>query len=404
VTRSDPQRPKRTKVKPLHVLFLLALGSPLLALLPTTQDPAATDWPKEVERACTAQRYGLRLAAAKKVAAAGAAAVPAIAAYAQRVGRNEVPATLVEALADADTSDAAVVELLRDWATDREFYWRPGALRGLARRGPLLREGAPALRALFASLHGDPAWLVRAHARYGSALLGDGGAAAQAESDPRAVRKLAALLLQSGQLPPLQPLFDAFADDRTFLGDPWGQRTARDASLALRAWLGSELSMPAGETFAERRPGIEALLAAARTKSGQELRLPVPIADRGAAPAGGIEVLSCRNGDLFVTWTAGGELRLGLDGARTVRLPGPVWEGLSRDRAALELPANLGTVVCDSLRLRWAPPELHARVAPGSLPPAGTKWLSDLAKALQDADQPDAAGALRAAVEQFGPR
>ena len=69
------------KANAVHVLVALAVASPLLALLPLGQDPAA-DWPKEVERACTSPRYGLRLAAARKVAKGGGAAVPAIVAWA----------------------------------------------------------------------------------------------------------------------------------------------------------------------------------------------------------------------------------------------------------------------------------------------------------------------------------
>lgn len=390
-------------MKPIHILFWLAIGSPLLALIPSTQDPADTDWGKEVERACTAQRYGLRLAAAKKVAAAGAAAVPAVVAYAQKKGKNEVPATLVEAIAEQTTTDGPVHDLLLDWATDRDFYWRATALRGLAKRAPLWPERRGALRALFTAHHGDPAWLVRVHARLGSALLGE-NVLEQAESDPRAVGKLTALLLQQGQLPPLQPLFDALADDRTCLGDPWGQRRAKEAHQALKAWLGPDHPLPDGEAFADRPGAIAALLAAATKKSGQKLQMPTVLGDPAITFSGGFEILSCRSGDLFVQWTADGELRFGIDAATTVRLPAEAWAELSKERAALVFPSDLGVVVCDSMRLQWGPPAVHVKVAPNSLPDAPSKWFLRLAQTLAAADHPRLAEALRISQEQFGPR
>lgn len=390
-------------MKPIHILFWLAIASPLLALIPSKQDPAATDWAKEVERACTAQRYGLRLAAAKKVAAAGAVAVPALAAYVQKKGKNELPATLVEAIAEQTTTDGAVHDLLLGWATDRDFYWRASALRGIARRGPLWPDRRAALSALFTAHHQDPAWLVRVHARLGSALLGDEIPAAT-ETDPRAISKLPALLLLHGKLPPLQPLFDALVDDRTCLGDPWGQRRAKEAHQALKTWLGPDHPLPDGEAFADRPTAIAALLAAATKKSGQQLQAPAVLTDPATAFTGGFEILSCRNGDQFVQWTADGELRFGIDGATVVRLPAPAWAELSQERTALQFPNDLGVVVCDSLRLQWGPPTVHVRVAPNALPEAPTKWFLHLAQTLDAADQTRLAKALRTGLEQFGPR
>jgi hypothetical protein len=390
-------------VKPIHILFWLAIGSPLLALIPSLQDPADTDWGKEVERACTAQRYGLRLAAAKKVAGAGAAAVPAVKAYAEKKGKNELPATLVEAFAEQTTTDAAVHDLLLGWATDRDFYWRATALRGIAKRAPLWPERREALQGLFTEHQADPAWLVRVHARLGSALLGE-DVLAQAESDPRAVSKLTALLLQHGKLPPLQPLFDALVDDRTTLGDPWGQRRAKEAHQALKAWLGEAHPLPDGEAFADRPAAVAALLAAASRKSGQQLQTPAALTDPATAFTGGFEILSCRSGDQFVQWTDAGELRIGIDGATAVQVPAETWAALSKERAELALSGNLGVVVCDSMRLQWGPPAVHVRVAPGALPEAPTKWFLRLAQTLAAADQPRLADALRTGLEQFGPR
>lgn len=389
-------------MKPLHVLFLLAVGAPLLALIPG-QDAAATDWPKEVERACRAQRYGLRLAAGRKVAAGGATAVPAIAAWAQQHGRNELAASLVEAIAEQGTDEEPVVDLLLGWAADRDFFWRAQAMKGLARRGPALPGRRAALAALFAAHHEDPAWLTRVHARLGSELLGGPPAASLPESDPRAATRLCGLLLQHGKAPDLQPLFDALLDERTFPGNPWGPRRASEAFAALKAWLGDAHPLADGQSFADAQQGVAALLAAARSKSGQALTAPAVRRDAGAPAAGAIEVLSCRNGDLFVQWTADGELAFGLDAARRVRLPAAAWQQLSRERAALDLGGGLGVVICDAMRLQWDEPAVHVAVAPAALPAAAAKWLASLAEALAAADEP-AARDLRDRLEQFVPR
>lgn len=381
---------------PTLLLFPLL---PLLASAAPAQDP---DWAKDVERACTSPRYGLRLAAAKKLAAGGAAPLAAIDAFAKAHGANELPASLVEAIADLGTDEDAVIDHLRTWALDRDFYWRATALRGLAKRAPRLPAKAVPLQTLFTSLTDDPAWLVRTHARLGLCLLGHPDAADVPDDDPRAVRKLAALRLQAGQLPALQPLLDALGDGRTMLGDPWAQRTAAEAFAALQGWLGGEGRLPDGADSAERRDVVMALLTKVKAKSGQDLRAPALRAD-GPAAAGGIEVLSCRSGDVFVQWNDAGELRLGISGDDVVTLPAGDWQRLAAARNALPTDGEPGIVVCDSLRVRWSgAPEVHRKFAPKSLPAATVGWLGQLAAEIDKAGRAKAAAGLRAAMEQFG--
>jgi len=387
-------------VKPLHLLLLCALGSPLLALIPDRQDPATTDWAKEVERACTAQRYGLRLAAGKKVAQAGGVAVPALREFAKARGRNELPPTLLDAIAEANTIDIPVLELLLEWATDRDFYWRATALKGLARRGPLLLGVPAAVHELLLAASQDPAWLFRVYGRYGIALLG-ANAVDAADSDVRAVVKLTALQLQAGKLPALQPLLDALDDDRTMLGDPFGQRLAREAFDALKAWLGDQHPLPAGEAFADRPAAIAALLEAARRKSGQDLKPPAARRDPERAWLGGIELLSCRHGDWFAQWNGDGKLYCGADSGVVLELPAATWAELDAKRQALGIPGDLGNVVCDNLRLRWAIPQVHVKVAPASLPEPVAGWLKDLALALHAAGHAEQAAQLLAGLPQF---
>ncbi len=391
----------------MKILLLLAVAVPAIAFWPSSQDPATTDWAKEVERACTSQRYGMRLAAGRKVAKGGAFAVDAIRAYATTKGLAAVPASLVDAVADEGTEEPAVVQLLRDWSMQRDFYWRANAMRGLALRAERLTgESAKGLRELFVSFHDDAAWLMRTSARFGSSVLGDDKALALAapESDPRAIVRLTAQKLLAGKPAPLQPLLDALADERTFQGDPWGARLGDEAHKALKAWLGDAHPLANGGSFPDVPTGIAALLGPLRTKSGQDLKAPLARRDAAVEFAGGIEVLSCKHGDFFLQWTATGELHFGIDATKSLALPASKWDALSKECTQLALDGVLGDVVCDSMRLRWSKPNLHAKVAPASLPPAVTNWLKTFAQAIEEAGELRLAAALRAGLEQFAAR
>ncbi len=367
----------------MKILLLLAVAVPAIAFWPSSQDPATTDWAKEVERACTSQRYGMRLAAGRKVAKGGAFAVDAIRAYATTKGLAAVPASLVDAVADEGTEEPAVVQLLRDWSMQRDFYWRANAMRGLALRAERLTgESAKGLRELFVSFHDDAAWLMRTSARFGSSVLGDDKALALAapESDPRAIVRLTAQKLLAGKPAPLQPLLDALADERTFQGDPWGARLGDEAHKALKAWLGDAHPLANGGSFPDVPTGIAALLGPLRTKSGQDLKAPLARRDAAVEFAGGI------------------------DATKSLALPASKWDALSKECTQLALDGVLGDVVCDSMRLRWSKPNLHAKVAPASLPPAVTNWLKTFAQAIEEAGELRLAAALRAGLEQFAAR
>ncbi len=387
-------------MKHIKILLWLAVAAPLLALWPSFQDP----FDQDVERACTASRYGLRLAAGRKVAAAGAAAVPAIRRFAAKNGKDAVASNLVEAIADATTTDAAVVDLLRDWASDRDFFWRGQAMRGLASRAPELPDRRAALEALFRDHAADPAWLTRTHARFGLALLGDDAVLGIPDEDPRVVPRLSWLLLARGRTVPLQPLLDAIGEERTFLGIPWGTLLGKDAHKGLRDWLGPDHPLPPGESFADKESALKLLTEAARKKSGQELRVPAIRADGPTAFVGGFELLSCKNGDLHVQWTAAGALHFGIDAAQRVEIPSARWQQLCKDRAVLQLEAAHGVVICDSLNLLWTEPKVQSKIAPESLPPAAADWLKQLAAAIEEAGAPALAERLRRGIGQFAPR
>ncbi len=394
-----------TRANPVRILFWLALCVPLLAFWPSSQGEAGEDWAQHVDKACTSPRYGLRIAAARKVADGGDAAVPAIRAYAAKHGKNALPSTLVDAIADAKNPGNVTLALLRDWAVDTDFYWRSSAMRGIALRGSQSLADAFALPGLFAVYLDDPAWLMRTHARFGSVQLGKTELTMLPENDPRARVRLAALVLAAGKItPPLQPLFDALADDRTFHDVPWGKRLGQEAHKALKAWLGDDGPTPEGGSAEAKDAAIEALLAAARTKSGQDLHLPVPAIDPAIAFAGGIELLSCKSGDVFVQWTQDGEVAGGLDGSTRIQLPAAAWQQLQQERTALDLGGDPGVVVCDSLRLFWTQPTTDVKVAPASLPAAAGKWLEHLARAVEEAGAASLGRDLLAGLPQFAAR
>jgi len=396
----------------LRLLIAAAITAPLIAFLPTGhQDPQNEDWAKHVSKACKSRRYGIRLAAARKVAAGGDAAVAAVRAYAVENGPNQIPVSLVDAIANSGKAGPKVSRLLWDWTMDPDFYWRSSAMRGLALRirsykAAAENGGTPGLDhaqvqyLMSVRAENDPAWLMRTHARFGLALDGKpiDELFAMPEQDPRARLRLATLLIEQDITPPMQPLFDALADERTFLGTPWGANLATEANKTLRRWLGDE--------FPKFEPGdkpaaIAALEKVLEQKTGQQIETPELRTDQVQGTTGGIELLSCKHGDQFVQWTDDGLIHLGLDGARKVQLPADAWQQLSKDRTAMALEKSVGVVICDSLRVCQPGSKTNAKVAPASMPKPTADWLKRLAQRLEEAGETEIAADLRRGLGQF---
>lgn len=381
---------------------MLRLLTVAFAAFAVAQDtaPVPTDWAKDVDRACTSPRIGLRIAAAKKVATAGAAAIPALQAWVATNGANALPVTLVEAFADHGGNDAAVLELLGAWATDVEFYWRAQALRGLA-----LRRLAPH-RPLFARGANDPAWLYRTWARIGlwvadQPLVGGPVLDGLLDPDPRAQVKLAAWLFSNGENAGAGILMGALCDERTFLGDPWGRRRCREALTALQTKITGNLEFDADKDTRENIESLSRIHSWFIDRAHARVPEPVPITDTGRAFVGGIEIASCRHGDLLLRWTADGFVWPGLAETRSVRLPPTTWQKLWQERTALQLDQQVGVVICDKLRLQLDEPAVHAAVAPAALPKAAADWLKQLAAAIEEGGDRDLAEQLRTRLRQF---
>lgn len=378
----------------VRLLLGAAIAAPLLAFWPKTQDPSSDEWARHVDKACTASRFGIRVAAARKVASGGDLAVPAVRAWEGEHGRNAIPSSLVDAIADEHADGPEVRGLLKEWARDADFYWRSAAMRGLA----LGQDEA--LRPLFESYADDPSWLTRVHARLGLHLL-DPERAIAPDPDPRAAVRLTRLLLENDRTPPLQPLLDALVDERTFLGVPWGARLGQEANQALRRWLGDDYPDPNPD---DKAGSVARLRETAEKKSGQSLAQPEPRSDQVDGIVGGIEILSCKNGDQFVQWDADGNLHFGIDGSHSAPPPTPARTELLQKPTPLALDGDLGVVVCDSMRVRLDASGTHVKVAPESLPTNATSWLQQLADKLEEQGADALAADLRKGVEQFATR
>ena len=206
------------------------------------------------------------------------------------------------------------------------------------------------------------------------------------------------MYLEQGHTPPLQPLIDALADQRTFLGIPWGPRLGLEASKTLNRWLGADFPELVGGDYGK---SIAAILAAAKAKSGQQLSMPKARANQDSDVVGGIEIASCKFGDQFVQWAPDGTLKFGIDGARSAKLPNDAWQKLLQQQTALALEGNAGVVVCDKMQVVIIDPKARVDIAPGSLPAKATEWLKRLARTLEEANEAELASDLRRGLGQF---
>jgi hypothetical protein len=383
----------------VRLLLLVVVATPAIAFWPKgQQDPGQADWTKHVRKACESRRYGIRLAAAKRVANGGDAAIAALTAYAKDKGQNAISSSLVDMIADAKVHQPKITALLTTWANDQSFYWRASAMRGLALRAGTAANEHGTWAKLFDRYTNDPAWLMRTHARFGAKLIGLSDTKQQPELDPRARVRLARMLLENGQVPSLQPLIDGLADKRMFLGIPWGARLGQESKKVLNRWLAADFPKLTGGNTLE---SIAAILAAAKKKSGQSLAMPKPLKVDDHGIIGGFEIASCKYGDQFVQWSADGTVRFGIDGSRTAKLPADKWQELLQQQSAIALDANAGVVVCDKLQMVVVDAKIRVDIAPMSMPEPASDWLKRLALRLEEANEAAIAAKLRRGLKQF---
>ncbi|MCA8967751.1 MAG: hypothetical protein KDC48_22915, partial [Planctomycetes bacterium] len=168
-------------------------------------------------------------------------------------------------------------------------------------------------------------------------------------------------------------------------------------------WLGDSYPQLGDDAADDKLAAIRAVREAITKKTGTPLDMPTLLRDE-PTPTSGVEVLSCKHGDLFVQWTAAGALRFGIAGEQTVQLPDTVWRELSRELTAAAPREDLGVVICDSMRFRMRDPDVNVKVAPESLPTPTTESLKHLAQRLEEAGESGLAAQLRERLGQFAGR
>ncbi|MEE2887190.1 MAG: hypothetical protein VX951_07135 [Planctomycetota bacterium] len=371
-----------------------------LVMAHVTPCPAQdTDWAAYVEKAHNHRRIMLRRAAARKVADAGAAAVPAVRAFQKKHGRDAIRMVLVSSYAVSKTTDAATLGLLLEWAGDRDFYWRSQALKGLANRR------RPELKKLFTSNLQDPAYLTRIEAGRGLCLLGDHSRTLGllADVDPRVRLRVAVCLVEEGNDRGLPTLIEALRQETSFLDYPWGQIGAIVAFKTMRKLAAQDFGFVPGESRTKNGDAVAGFEKWARVRLGKNWVDPVQIPGDDTSYLGGIEIRSCRNGDMFLRWTADQVLVIGLEGRTRIQLDDSAFSNLDAGPQTTGETRH-GKVVCDFLRWACKTTGKSQKAAPKALPAESSKWLESLAKALDKKGASEFTKRLQNRLQQFRAR
>ncbi len=275
---------------------------------------------------------------------------------------------LVEELADFERPELRA----RLWTAldDRDFPWRAPAARGLA-RAPREDEAARLL-----ALCDDAVAQVRR-----AAVGGLGGLGASAERRERLrlltedvdehVRRDAAAQLDAwGEHRYLLWLVAELERTDDYFGVPYGEKARFEALRTLKKRLGGDFGFAAENepTDDANRVALEGLRAAALARAGVEaVELPQLARPAAGTPGDliGLELRSCRAGDLFLRWNAEDRLYVGTGTPLVLDLPSG---SAARLRQALfELTEPLeerfwGEAGCDLEQLRLVDGEGKTRI------------------------------------------
>jgi HEAT repeat protein len=303
---------------------------------------AGADLDRVVERANHQNPY-LAAQAAKVLEARGAAAMPAVLRFVERRSIYALSAPVTTWLGELEAAEARA--LLERCAFDREFPWRPYAVRALAARP------RPVDRATFLRLTSDLLTPVRESAAAGLGALPAPPAGAEGDDVP-ALRALLAdvsfdvraaaaeSLAKRGDLAGVPVMLGALDLTRRFFDLDFGELARRRAWNVVLPVVGEGLPFEPGSPPEARRVWIEvaktrwAARAAAAGSGGatsrpEDASWPPDVAD----VVFGLEVRSCRRGDEFLRLTAEGELVAGQYDLRRGKLSPEAW---SEIRQALE--------------------------------------------------------------------
>ncbi len=267
---------------------------------------------QEVEVANSQDRPQLHVTAARRLKERGGPAVAGeIEKYVAANGHNSLSLAFTEVL--GSLRDPRITKLLRALVADREFYWRPAAMRALA------DHADPASLEVFREGLGDRLWGCRASALLGLEKLGD------RESMPRLrellgdeqydVRAQAAKTLHAfGEDTGLPVLVEALRADTVWFDIDYGQIAREDAWNFLKKVTKDDFGYKPWETVEQRAPGL-ARFEAWMAKTFPDWRTRVPERARVLAEkveyVFGFELRSCQRGDLFFRIDREGNLVLG---------------------------------------------------------------------------------------------
>ncbi len=276
-------------------------------------------------------------------------------------------------------------QLARSSAIDLEFPWRPALLGGLA------ESAREADAATFAAALTDPLSAARTASLVGLGALNHRGSAAKvraalADRDG-AVRLEAALVLDAfGHPGALATALEELRRADTFFEIPTGAQARRLASRRLTERLkdteAEQLFGFAARELPTQGPNPEALAALEaflheRARDDWPSQLPAHVRAGGTEVSGplGLELRSCRAGELQLALTEDDVLLVGSGTPARVELPGGTVRALVQRMA--ELPGRLGDDVfgrpgCDLERFRLSLPgdtqPLSVHVLKGSAP------------------------------------
>jgi hypothetical protein len=377
-------------------IVVLAVG--LLACAIPGQ--TTTEWKSVIEKAHKHRRMMLRRAAARKVAAAGDAAIVAVRAFEKENGRQTISLDFVTAYGRVASSGEATLALLEEWARDHDFYWRSQALEALANRRLKRFEK------LFAARLTDPAYLTRIQAARGLfrlGLRGDRVLGLLRDTDPRVRLRVAICLTREKDDLGLPTLVESMRQDAKFLDYAWGPLGANTAFKTLQKVAGTEFGYAVGESPEKNHEAIAQFEKFAHERLGSKWVDPVRAFHDGAKYRGGTAIRSCRNGDLFVRFSDDRRIVFGLEARETVRLPAAAWTKLWNN-APGEGKGVRGKVICDYLRVMCKNPTVDEKFPPGAMSKKSSDWLLALSVALEKNGGQDLARQIEARLPQFSVR
>jgi len=282
----------------------------ILALLFLLQDSAKLV--QEIEYANSKDKPQFHVQAMRKLKDRGGAAVAEeILRFVAKNGHNAVSIAFTEGL--GDLKDARLTALLRELVRDKDFLWRPTAMRALADaadRGSLddFRAGL-----------GDKLWGCRAASILALEKLGDKSSAdvirgllADGVYDVRA--QAARTLYAFGDSAGLPVLIEALRADTVWFGIDYGQIAREDAWTFLKSVAKDDFGYKPWETAEQRAPGLAKAEAwIAKTIPDWRDRIPEKARMRATAVeyVFGFERRSCQRGDFFFRLDKEGSLVVG---------------------------------------------------------------------------------------------